>query len=186
MTLESANIHGPKGAGALYIKDGVNIKSPLSDDAAEFGLRPGLQNIPAIIGFAKAIEVWNWAENQRIRKMRDSLIEELLNIENTELNGPLGDRRVINNVNVSFKGIEGEAITLLLNMKGIIVNTGSACFSPVLEPSHVILALGKQYEDAHGSIIFTLSKYNTNDEISYVVSTVKEAVAKLRALSPVA
>ncbi len=186
LTLESANIHGPKGAGALYIKDGIDIRSPLSGDAAEFGLRPGLQDIPAIIGFAKAVEVWDWTKNNRIRKMRDALMVELLSIENTELNGPKGDKRVINNVNISFKGVEGEAITLLLNMKGIIVNTGSACFSPVLEPSRVILALGKQHEDAHGSIIFTLSKYNTEDEIPYVVEVVKESVTKLRALSPVA
>ncbi|RLI63547.1 MAG: hypothetical protein DRO67_05545 [Candidatus Asgardarchaeum californiense] len=164
----------------------IDVLPLIEGPFAEFGKRPGTENVPAIIGFAKAVEIWDWNDVERMKEMRDYLIKHLLEIEDSQLNGAKGDQRLCNNVNISFKYIEGEAALLHLDFRGIIVTTGSACFSRTLEPSYIILALGKKHEDAHGSIRFSLSKYNTMDELPYVVESVKDVVTRLREISPIA
>ncbi len=185
LTIDASPIYGPKGAAALYISRNVPIESPISGAPNEFGRRPGDPNMPAIMGFKKAIEIWDNNDVTRIKKMRDRLIKGLLELKNASLNGPTGDKRNYNNVNISFRRVEGEAITLWLDKKGIIVNTGSACFSPVLEPSSIILAMGKTHEDANGSVRFTIGKYNTIEEIDYTIEAVHEIIKKLLELSPI-
>ncbi len=184
LSLTSHLIHGPKGVGALYVKEGLKLEPLLHGDKREFGLRPGTPNLPGIVGFAKAIEISRWEDNKRMEKLRDELIDELLEIPSTKLNGPRGERRLCNNVNVSFKYVEGESILLHANMKGLIINTGSACYSQDLEPSHVILAIGGSFEEAHSSTRLTLSKWTTKDEIIYAAKTLKEIVERLREISP--
>ncbi|MGQ4913260.1 MAG: cysteine desulfurase family protein [Candidatus Asgardarchaeia archaeon] len=186
MSITAHKIHGPKGIGALYIRKDIDVLPLIEGPFAEFGKRPGTENVPAIIGFAKAVEIWDWNDVERMKEMRDYLIKHLLEIEDSQLNGAKGDQRLCNNVNISFKYIEGEAALLHLDFRGIIVTTGSACFSRTLEPSYIILALGKKHEDAHGSIRFSLSKYNTMDELPYVVESVKDVVTRLREISPIA
>jgi cysteine desulfurase len=117
--------------------------------------------------------------------LRDYLTEGLLKISDSRLNGPKGDKRLCNNVNITFKYVEGEAVLLHLDMRGIIVTTGSACFSRTLAPSHVILALGLKHEDAHGSVRLSLSKYSTREEMDYAIENVRAVVEQLRSISPV-
>jgi cysteine desulfurase len=135
------------------------------------------------MGFAKAVELANEKQNEYMRKMRDYLITNLLKIPDSRLNGPR-NQRLCSNVNVSFKFIEGESLLMHLDSRGIVATTGSACFSTNLQPSHVILALGLAHEDAHGSLRLTLSKFNTMQEMQYVVTSAKEMVKRLREISP--
>ncbi|MFH1209412.1 MAG: cysteine desulfurase NifS [archaeon] len=176
-------IHGPKGVGALYVKKGIKLNSLIHGGHHEFNLRAGTENIPGIVGFAKATELIKKEDIERMTRLRDRLINELLKIKNTQLNGSR-DRRLCNNVNIAFNFIEGESLLLHLDSKGIEVSTGSACSSQSLEPSHVLLAIGLKHEIAHGTIRFTLSKYNTEKEIDYVVKNVKDVVQNLRRISP--
>tara|TARA_Y100000310_G_C20677691_1_gene814044 strand:- start:436 stop:1563 length:1128 start_codon:yes stop_codon:yes gene_type:complete len=182
MAISSHKIHGPKGVGAVYIKRGVRVKSLVYGGHQENNVRPGTENLPGIVGFAKAVEIGQPVAE--IRKLRDKLIEGLLKIPNTMLNGSR-EHRLCNNVNISFKKIEGESILMMLNMVGVAVSTGSACSSKSLDPSHVLIAMGMKHGDAHGSIRFTLSKYTTEKEIEYTVKEVKKVVEKLRRMSPV-
>ncbi len=184
LSLTSHLIHGPKGVGALYVREGVKLEPLLHGDNREFGLRPGTPNLAGIVGFAKAVEISNQKDNERMKKLRDELINRLLEIPLTRLNGPRGEKRICNNVNVSFKYIEGESILLHADMRGLVINTGSACYSQELEPSHVILAIGGSFEDAHGSTRLTLSKWTTKEEIVYAAETLKEIVERLRSISP--
>lgn len=185
LTTSAHVIHGPKGVGALYVRHGVKL-APLLDGAFnEFGLRPGTENVPGIVGFAKAVEIADESQVSYMRGLRDHLMKGLLEIPDSRLNGPRGDRRLCNNVNVTFRYVEGESLMLHLDMRGITITTGSACFSPTLTPSHVILALGLKHEDAHGSARFTLSKYNTREEMDYTIESVADVVKLLRSLSPV-
>ncbi len=184
MTLSSCLIHGPKGVSALYVKEGIKLEPILFGDARERGIRPGFIDVAYAVGFAKAVELFKKEDINRMRNLRDYLIKKLSEIEDSELNGPLGDKRLCNNVNFSFKYVEGEAVVLNLNMKGIIVGTGSACYSPELEPSHVILALGKGYEASHSSIRMVLSKYNTKEEVEIAYKELKETINYLRSISP--
>jgi cysteine desulfurase len=142
LSISSHKIHGPKGIGALYVKDGVSLKPLLEGAYHEFGLRSGAENIPGAVGFGKAVELADEKHVAHMEKLRDRLIDGLLETPNSRLNGPRGKRRLCNNVNITFKYVEGESVLLHLDMRGIIVTTGSACFSRTLEPSHVILALG--------------------------------------------
>lgn len=185
LSISAHKIHGPKGVGALYVRKGVKLKPLIEGGYHEFGLRAGTENVPGIVGFAKAVEIADKKQVEHMRKLRDYLMKGLLEIPDSKLNGPKGDRRLCNNVNVTFKFIEGESVLLHLDMRGIIVTTGSACFSKTLEPSHVILALGLKHEDAHGSIRFSLSKYNTFEEMDYTIENVREVVEQLRVISPV-
>jgi len=184
LTISSGLIHGPKSVGALYIREGTKLQ-PLFDGAPrEFGLRPGMEDIPSIVGFAKAVELITEEDIARMRKLRDKLMDLLLEIPDTKLNGPRGDKRVCNNVNVSFFGVEGETILLKASMKGLLVNTGSACYSRELLPSHVILATGGSFEQSHGSVALGLSKWTTEQEILYAKEVLEEIVKEMRSISP--
>ncbi|MFQ6087960.1 MAG: cysteine desulfurase family protein [Candidatus Methanofastidiosia archaeon] len=185
MSISSHLIHGPKGVGALFVRGGVKLEEQITGGYNEFGLRAGTENIPSIVGFAKAVELLSEKQVSHMRSLRDTLLNELLKLPDTKLNGSK-DERVCNNLNITFKYIEGESMLLHLDMRGIQVTTGSACFSRTLKPSHVILALGLKHEDAHGSVRFSLSRFNTRKEISYTIENVQEVVSQLRAISPFA
>ncbi|MEM3400204.1 MAG: cysteine desulfurase family protein [Candidatus Micrarchaeia archaeon] len=189
VTLNSHKIHGPKGVGALYIRSGIKLEKVFDGGPQEFDIRPGTENVPAIVGFAKAVEIGmrDYEQNTaHMRSLRNMLIDGLLSIENTHLNGPKGknmDKRLPNNANITFKYIEGEAIVLSLSMHGICVSTGSACSSHALQPSHILTAIGLRHEDAHGSIRYSLSRFNTKEEVEYVIEKTRAVVEKLRKIS---
>ena len=183
LTINAHKIYGPKGIGALVIRDGVKIDPLLHGGGHEFGFRSGTENVPGIIGFAKAVEIAKEKDVEHMRKLRDILIKGALEIENSRLNGPR-ERRLCNNANFSFKYIEGESLVLYLDMKGIEASTGSACSSRSLEPSHVLLAIGLTPEDAHGSIRMSVGRENTKDEMKYTLEVLKESVEILRKISP--
>jgi cysteine desulfurase len=186
LSMSSHLIHGPKGVGALYVRNGVKLEPILEGDGREKGLRPGTQNVAGIVGFAKATELLTEEDVLRMRGLRDELISSLLAIPDSRLNGPKNERRLCNNVNVSFRFVEGEAILMHLDLKGLVVNTGSACYSQKLEPSHVIRAIGGTLEESHSSTRFSLSKWTTKEDIAYATETVKQVVETLRAHSPLA
>ena len=184
LSVSSHLIHGPKGVGALYVRDGVKLQAVLEGDDRERGLRPGTPNVAGIVGFAKAVDLMTQEQALGMRRLRDELIESLLTISDSRLNGPRGERRLCNNVNVSFRYVEGEAVLMHLDLRGLVVNTGSACYSQKLEPSHVIRALGGTLEESHGSIRLSLSKWTTKEELAYAAEAVKQVVGQLRHLSP--
>lgn len=187
ITINSHKIHGPKGVGALYIKKGTNIVPVAHGGGQEFRLRSGTENISGIVGFSKAVEIGIKDLEKNVNYMsnlRDYMIDELSKINNIILNGAKGDKRLANNVNITFLFVEGEAMLLHLDILGIAVSTGSACSSKSLHPSHVLTALGRKPEEAHGSLRFTLSKYTTKEEIDYTIEKVKKVVENLRILSP--
>lgn len=178
-------LHGPKGIGGLYVREGVKLKKLIEGGYNEFDLRAGTENVPGAVGFAKAVELFKPEDSQYVRGLRDYLIERLLRIEGSDLNGPRdGARRHPGNLNISFEFAEGESIVLHLDMKGIAVITGSACFSRALEPSHVLLAMGHTHERAHSSIRYTLSRYNTREELDRAAEATREVVEQLRRISP--
>lgn len=179
-------IHGPKGIGFLYVKKGVKLEKQIHGGNHELNKRAGTENLPLIVGLVKASELcFNSIDetNAKILEMRERLIDGLLEIDRSYLNGDR-EKRIAANVNVRYDLIEGEGLLLTLDSKGIMCSTGSACSSHSLEPSHVLMALGLKAEESHGSLRFTLSKHNTMEEVEYVIKEVKEAVAKLRELSP--
>ncbi|MBW3014919.1 cysteine desulfurase NifS [Candidatus Woesearchaeota archaeon] len=176
-------IHGPKGIGFLYKRKGIHICPLLYGGAHESGLRAGTENVPGIIGLAKAVEVSKAINLKKMKELRDMLIAGLKEISESILNGH-EEKRLVNNVNFCFKYIEGESLLLHLDNKGIAASTGSACSSHKLEPSHVLTAIGLPPEIAHGSLRLTLSKYTTGEEIEYTIKSVKEVVKALRKVSP--
>ena len=185
VTINSHKIHGPKGVGALFIKDGVKIQPLMHGGGHEKRMRSGTENIPSIVGFAKALDVVSNKELKKMIKLRDKLINGILeNIDNTKLNGPRGEKRLANNVNISFMNVEGEAVGGYLENKGIFVSTGSACMSNTLASSHVLKALNLSDLEQNSSIRMSLSKYTTEKEIDYVLKKLPEIIAKLRKLSP--
>ena len=190
MTLNAHKIHGPKGVGALYLKKGIKITPLLHGGGHEFGLRSSTENVAGIVGFAKAVKISKTKEIKKITKLRDYFTKELLKIPNTKLNGAIKDKCLCNNINISFKNIEGEAIGSFLNSYGIFTSTGSACSSNVinilknLEPSHVLLAIGLMHLEANSSIRISISKYTTKEEIDYALEKIKKTVKKLRKISP--
>ncbi len=186
LSMSSHLIHGPKGVGALYVRDGVKLEPILEGDDREKGLRPGTPNVAGIAGFAKAVELLTTDDIEGMRRLRDDLIESLAGIPDSRLNGPRGERRLCNNVNVSFRFVEGEAILMHLDLKGLVVNSGSACYSQKLEPSHVIRAIGGTLEESHSSTRLSLSKWTTKEDLAYATETVKQVVQTLRAQSPLA
>ena len=186
VTLNAHKIHGPKGVGALYIKKGTKI-TPLSHGGGhEFGQRSGTENVPGIVGFAKAVQLaMDKKHVDKMTTMRDRMFKEIEeNIPDIILNGPSGDNRLCNNVNVSFKFVEGEAIGTHLDAEGICSSTGSACSSKSLEPSHVLMAIGLKPEEVHGSLRLTLSWYTTDEEIDKALEALPRIVEKLRKISP--
>ena len=177
-------IHGPKGIGALYIKKGTKIKKLNEGGSQENNLRAGTENISGVVGFAKAVEIAKEEEINKIARLRDYFIQKIeKEIPEVNLNGSR-DKRICNNANITFKYIEGEALLLRLDDKGIAVSTGSACSSRELKPSHVLTAIGLHPAMAHGSIRFTLSKYTTKEELDYTLKHLKQSVKELRELSP--
>jgi len=183
MSITAHLIHGPKGIAALYIRDGIKIKPILDGDVRERGIRPGMINVPAIAGFGKAVELINYEDAKRMAKLRDKLIDLLLTIPDTKLNGPRGVKRLPHNVNVSFAYVEGESVLLHCDMRGVVFSTGSACYSQELLPSHVIRGIGGSFEDAHGSVRLSLSKWTTEEEIIKAYEILKDVVTKLREIS---
>jgi cysteine desulfurase len=184
ITVSAHTIHGPKGIGGLFVRKGTPLAKIMDGGFQEFDLRGGMDNIPGAIGFAKAAEIVTENENARIQEMRDRIIDLVIkDIPDVILNGdPV--QRIPQNANITFHYVEGESITLHMDMYGISVSTGSACFSRSLEASHVIAAIGGDHERAHGSIRFTLGRYNTMDEVEYVVEKLKDVVENLRKISP--
>jgi cysteine desulfurase len=184
VTVAAHTIHGPKGVGGLYIRKGTPLTKWMDGGFQEFNLRAGLENIPGAIGFARAVELVTPEETERLRKIRDRIIERsLTDIPSSTLNGHRS-KRLPQNANVTFHFVEGESMTLHLDMRGFAVSTGSACFSRSLEGSHVIYGIGGDHERAHGSIRFSLGRYNTMDDADAVVEALAEIVSELRSISP--
>ncbi|RLG12451.1 cysteine desulfurase NifS [Candidatus Pacearchaeota archaeon] len=184
MTLNAHKIHGPKGVGALYIREGIKITSLLHGGGQEFKLRSSTENVPGIVGFGKAVKISSWRDVRKMKRLRDFLIKELLKIPKTKLNGAEGEKRLCNNINISFKNIEGEALGDYLNSYKIYTSTGSACSSKSLNPSHVLIALGLSALEANSSIRISISKYTTKQEIDYFLEKIKNIVERLRKISP--
>lgn len=186
MTISGSKIYGPKGIGILYKNKNIEIEPIIYGGGQENNLRSGTENIPYIVGITKALELNSEnkeLENKRLTKLRNKLIEGLLEISETHLNGSKNNR-LPNNVNISFLNIEGESLLLMLNEFGIYASTGSACSSKNLDASHVVLALDLPIEIAHSSIRFSLGKETTNEDIDYIIKQTKEIVKKLRNMSP--
>ncbi|AXV39287.1 cysteine desulfurase family protein [Methanobacterium sp. BAmetb5] len=183
-TISAHTIHGPSGIGALYIKRGTSISKWMDGGFQESNRRAGLENIPGAVGFAKAVTLVTTEENHLIQKMRDYLIDRILSeVPKSILNGH-PTKRVPQNANITFEYVEGESITLHLDMRGFAVSTGSACFSRSLDPSHVILGIGGDHERAHGSVRFTLGRFTTPEEINAACDSVATVVENLRKISP--
>ena len=180
-------LNGPKGIGFLYIRKGVKIRSFIHGGAQERRRRAGTENVPGIVGFGKAVEravSTMEARTKKERELRDYLIERIeKEIPYCRLNGDR-TKRLPNNVNFSFRFIEGESLLIMLDMKGICASSGSACTSGSLDPSHVLLAIGLPHEIAHGSLRMTLSEETTKEDLDYVVENLKEIVGNLRSMSP--
>lgn len=186
LSLSAHKFHGPKGIGALYARRGVILTNIIEGGAQERGKRAGTENIPAIIGMAAAMKaaVDGMSENARkMTAMRDRLIDGLSKIPHSALNGD-AENRLPGNVNFCFEGIEGESLLLYLDAKGICASSGSACTSGSLDPSHVLLAIGRPHEVAHGSLRLSLCEENTEDEIDKILVAVPEVVELLRGMSP--
>jgi len=183
LTIGSDTYYGPKGASALIVKNSIELEPLITGGYQEYNLRAGTQNIPAIIGMKKAIEIFDKKTLEYIKSLKDYFLEKINQIQHIRINSPQ-DASHPSIVNVTFLYIEGESLTLRLNLKGVSVITGSACFSKSLEASHVLLSCGLTHELAHGSIRFSFGKYNTFEEIDKTIEYLKEDVAFLRRLSP--
>jgi cysteine desulfurase len=183
VTVSAHTIHGPKGLGGLYVREGTPIRKWMDGGFQEFDLRPGEENIPGAVGFARAVELVTPEETARLQALRDRLIERLLQVPDTRLNGhPI--HRLPHNANISFRFVEGESLLLHLDMRGFAVSTGSACFSRSLEASHVILAIGGDHERAHGSVRFTFGRFNKEEDVDAVAEAIEQVVTELRRISP--
>jgi cysteine desulfurase len=187
MSISSNDMYGTRGVGALYVRTGTRIQPIVQGGGQERGLRSGTENIPGIVGMGKAAEIAQAemkTEGTRLIKLRDRLIKGLTeNVPSSFLNGhPV--QRLPNNASVRFSYIEGESLILSLDMLGVACSSGSACTSKTLEPSHVLLAIGLRHEEAHGSLLFTLGKQNTEEDVDYVVNAMPDIVKRLRAISP--
>jgi len=186
MTINAHKLYGPKGIGALFIREGIEIEPLLHGGGHEFGLRSSTENVPGIVGFAKAVELRKEEmkpEAERLTKLRDKLIKGTLEIEDSYLNGH-PTQRLPNNANFRFSYIEGEAIVLGLDIEGIEASSGSACASKTELPSHVLLAIGLKPEEARGSLRISLGKHNTPEDIGYILEVLSKVIYKLREMSP--
>ncbi len=179
-------IYGPKGVGLLYRRKGVKLKPLIHGGGHESGLRSGTENVPGVVGLAEATELMAEEQKEEIprqKELRDRIIDRVLDIPDARLNGP-EDNRLANNANFSFKGIEGESIVMKLDNRNIAASTGSACSSPSLEPSHVLLAIGLPLSLAHGSLRLTLGRETTEKEVDYLLEELPEVIEELRKASP--
>lgn len=187
LSLSAHKFHGPKGVGLLYARKGVRLTNIIEGGAQERGKRAGTENIPGIVGMVAALKEANAnidANAEKVSALRDRLIEGLEKIPHSALNGDR-TKRLPGNVSFCFEGIEGESLLLLLDAKGICASSGSACTSGSLDPSHVLLAIGRPHEVAHGSLRLTLSEENTQEEVDYIIKETTKVVKYLRDLSPV-
>lgn len=183
ISFSAHTIHGPNGIGGLFIRKGTQIRKWMDGGYQESDRRAGLENVSGAVGFAKAVQLVTDDENKYLQKMRDRLMERILSeIPQTVLNGH-PTKRIPQNANITFERVEGESITLHLDMRGFAVNTGSACFSRTLEASHVILGIGGEHERAHGSVRFTFSRFNTMKDVDRVVDAVVDIIVNLRRIS---
>ena len=187
LSLSAHKFHGPKGIGALYCRRGIMLHNLIDGGAQERGKRAGTENLAAICGMTAALEdaIAHLEENTaKVSALRDKLIAGLSQIPHSALNGDVANR-LPNNVSFCFEGIEGESLLLLLDMKGVQASSGSACTSGSLDPSHVLLAIGRVHDVAHGSLRLSLSEYNTEEEIDHILTVVPQVVSYLRSISPV-
>ncbi len=188
LSVSGHKFHGPKGVGFLYIRKGIRITNLIHGGGQERGKRAATENVAGMAGIAKALEIANAELDENVAKMtklRDMLIDGIeKRIPYCRLNGPRGDQRLCNNVNFSFKYIEGESILMLLDMKGVAASSGSACASGSLDPSHVLLAIGLPHEIAHGSLRLSIGDDTTEDDINYVLEVLPPIVERLRMMSP--
>ncbi|MBQ8078889.1 MAG: aminotransferase class V-fold PLP-dependent enzyme, partial [Oscillospiraceae bacterium] len=186
LSLSGHKFHAPKGIGALYIRRGIQLPNLIHGGGQESGKRAGTENVPGIIGLAKAIELATEnisAKNDRIRPLRDKLIDGILQIDQTRLNGSR-EQRLATNINISIVGIEGESLLLMLDHYGIQASSGSACTSGSLDPSHVLLSLGLVHEVAHGSLRLSLGEDFTEEDADYILESMPKIVTYLRSMSP--
>ena len=186
LSLSGHKLHAPKGVGALYVRRGVRFRPFIVGGHQERGRRAGTENVASIVGLGKAAELAMAGiaeENTRVKAMRDRLETELLKIKATRLNGDR-ENRLPNTTNISFEFIEGESILMLLDMFGICASSGSACTTGSLEPSHVLRSMGVPYTAAHGAIRFSFSRYNTEDDVDFVLEKLPPVIERLRQISP--
>ncbi len=186
LTVNAHKIYGPKGIGGLYIRKGVRIEPLLHGGGHEFGLRSSTSNVAGAVGFGAVAELRKKEmkkESERLGKLKNRLIDNILKIENSHLNGHR-ILRLPNNANFWFAFVEGESLVAYLDMRGIAASTGSACSSESLETSHVLLAIGLKHEEAHGSLRLSLGKWNTKEEVNYVLEVLPQVVERLREISP--
>jgi cysteine desulfurase len=187
LSLSSNDIYGPRGVGALYIREGTKIETIQQGGGQERGIRSGSENIPGIVGFGRAAQIAKEelpAESARLGALRDRLVKGIMGaIPDTFLNGH-ATKRVPNNASIRFLYIEGESLILNLETKGVAVSSGSACASKTLEPSHVLMCIGLPHEEAHGTLQFSLNRYTNEEDIDHVIAVLPEIVKRLRAMSP--
>jgi len=185
-TVSSYKILGPRGIGALYVREGVNMDRILEGQIGTQKLWPGVENTPLIVGFTKASELafQDFESNaNRMRRLRDKLVDGIFEkLPDVKLNGPKGDKRAPDNANISFLRCEGEALTIELSLKGIYVSSGSACSRRLLQPSHVLVAIGRRFSEAHGSILMKTTRYHTEEDITYVLDVIPSAVERIRGI----
>ena len=186
-TVSRYKMLGPRGIGALYVREGVNVEKILEGQIGTQKLWPGVENTPLIVGFAKASELafQNFEDNViHMKMLRDRLINGVFEeISDVRLNGPKGDGRAPDNANISFLRCEGEAMTIELSLNGVYVSSGSACSRRLLQPSHVLVAIGRRFEEAHGSILMKVTRYHTEADIDYVLGVLPKTVERIRAIT---
>lgn len=186
LSLSGHKIHAQKGIGAIYIKKGIVLPNLIFGGAQERNKRAGTENVPATVGLGTAIEIATAdikAKNEKVTAMRNRLIDGILKLSHTRLNGDR-EKRLAGNCNISIEGVEGESLLLMLDMNGICASSGSACTSGSLDPSHVLLALGLKHEVAHGSLRLSINDETTDEDIDYILEVVPRVVERLRAMSP--
>lgn len=185
-TISSYKILGPRGIGALYIREGVGVERILEGQIGTQKLWPGVENTPCIVGFSKASELLfqNFERNvSHMRRLRDQLVNGIFEkVSDVKLNGPEGNNRAPDNANISFLRCEGEALTIELSLKGIYVSSGSACTRRLLQPSHVLSAIGRKHAEAHGSILMKTTRFHTEEDINYVLEVIPSAVERIRGI----
>ena len=187
LSISSHKFHGPKGAGALYVRKGIPILNLIEGGAQERGKRAGTENVPAIVGMAAALKESCESLERNfnyVKSLRDMIASELSKIPHSKINGDM-EQSLAGTLNMCFEGIEGESLLLLLDDRGISASSGSACTSGSLDPSHVLLALGLPHEVAHGSLRISLDEYNTKEEAEHIIKNVPEVVEYLRSMSPI-